>query len=183
MATTIDIQESPPAAFPAIPGLVETIEPGVVWERLDSWINARWGERDCAFIVEGPSDWRAPLYPFAVATIEIWEAGEWVSAVIPPSPLGGYCLEGVGPFRFAGVLGSVDAPPAIVLEAARRLGAYLAAVASHGFKNAILTKEASDEVDAFEYGAPVNAARALQYSGAADLLRRFRRPPGAEAAA
>lgn len=182
MAATIDIQESSPATSPPIAGLVEGIEPGVVWERLDSWINARWGVRDCAFIVEGPGDWRAPLYPFTVATIEIWEAGEWVSAVIPPSPLGGYRLESVGPFRFTGLLGAADAPPAIVLEAARRLGAYLKAVASRSFENAILTQESSDEVDSYSYGAPVNAARALQYSGAADLLRRFRRPPGAEAA-
>ncbi len=182
MATTLEIIESAPPTFPDIPGLVESIDAATVWARLEGWINARWAERDCSFIVEGAGHWRAPLYPFTVATIETWEAGEWVTAVIPPSPLGGYCLEGVGPFRFAGILGAADAPPAIVLEAARRLGSYLVAVASRNFENALVMRQTSDELDSFEYGAPYNAARALQYSGAADLLRRFRRPPGAELA-
>lgn len=183
MATTLDIQESAPAAFPDIPGLAEGIDAATVWARIDGWIAARWGERECVFVVEGPGDWRPPHVPFAVATIEIWEAGEWVSAVIPPTPLGGYRLESVGPFRFTGILGSVETPPAIVLEAARRLGAYLVAIASRNFENAILTQESSDEIDSYSYGAPGNAAKALQYSGAGDLLRRFRWPPGAEGAA
>lgn len=179
MATTLEVIESAPAAFPEIPNLAEGIEVATVWARIDGWINARWGERECAFIVEGPGHWRAPLYPFIVATIEIWDASEWVSAVIAPSALAGYQLEGVGPYRFMGILGDAADPPAIVLEAARRLGAYLVAAASRQFENAILTKESSDEIDSFEYAPPANAAKALQYSGAADLLRRFRRPPGA----
>jgi hypothetical protein len=182
MATTLQILESPPAAYPDIPGLPDTIDAATVWARLEGWIAHRWGERDCVFISEGPGDWRPPLQPFSTLTIEIWEAGDWVSAVIPPSPLGGYCLESIGPFRFTGTLGADDDPPAIVLEAAWRLGAYLATVAARDFENIVVTKETSDEVDSFEYGSPNVAARAMQYSGAADLLRRFRRPPGAEAA-
>lgn len=175
MATTLEIIESAPATFPPIPNLAIGIDPGTVWARLDAWNAWRWGERNCSFVVEGPGDWRAPLLPFSTLTIEVWFDGAFVSAVLPPSPLGGYCLESVGPYRFAGLLGDTADPPEAVFEAARRLGQFLVTVAARNFDNAILTKESSEEVDSFEYGSPNVAARAMQYSGAGDLLRRYRR--------
>lgn len=183
MVTTLRIIESPPTAYPDIPGLIDGIDPATVWARLESWIGWRWNTRAVVFTVEGPGDWSAPLCPATFGVTEIWKDDAWGVVTLQPSAFGGLFLPECAHYRIGATVGAVDAPPPIVLEAARRLGAYLKAVASRSFENAILTKESSDEIDSFEYAPPANAAKALQYSGAADLLRRFRRPPGAEVAA
>lgn len=175
MTTTLQILESAPASWPAIPGLPADLDAAVVWLRLESWIAWRWGERECAFVVEGPGEWTAPFTPFTTTTIEVWHDGEWELASVAPTPCGGYELGEVGPFRFTGLLGDVDDPPSIVLEAARRLGTYLVQVAARDFCNVVLSKEESADVDSFEFASPNVAARAISYSGAGDLLRRYRR--------
>ncbi len=89
-----------------------------------------------------------------------------------PSPLGGYCLPGTGPYRFTGTAGEDDADvPAIVQEAYRRLAEYFAEpIAGIGVHS-----EAVPDIATIEYGSPTWRAQALQQSGAADLLRTFRR--------
>lgn len=173
-AITLEIEESAPAEYPEITGLASGIEPAVVWARIESWIGWRWGDRDVVFIVEGPGSWNPPLKPFTLTSAECWRGEAWVEIESTPAALG-FTLVSEGPFRLTGTCGSDETPPEVVLEAARRLGQFLVTAAARKFDNAFLTAQASEEVDRFEYGSPTAAARALQYSGAADLLRPYRR--------
>ena len=179
MAVTTDIQESLPDAYPTIENLPPAIhgaDADAAWQRLESWISHRWGERNAIFIVEGPGEWSPPLQPFSTLTIEIWHDSEWVSAVVPPSPSGGYCLDFVGPFRFTGVAGTDEAPPPAVQEAYRRLLTYSSSIIGHdgGAKGAITQSQDSGANAGGREFMSAWAARALQLSGAADLLRPYR---------
>ena len=173
-AITLEIEESAPAEYPEIPNLPAEIAAATVWSRLESWIGWRWGSRAVVFIVEGPGSWLPPLKPFTATTIEAWQGEQWVEVEGQAAALG-YTLVSEGPFRITGDCGAEEDPPAIVLEAAYRLGQYLVTTSSRKFENVVIAKEASEEIDSFEYGSPNVAARALQYSGAADLLRPYRR--------
>lgn len=179
MAITLEIQESAPLEYPEIDNLPDArfgTDADAIWQRIECWIGHRWGKRDVIFIVEGPGDWTPPLVPFSTLTIEVWHDDEWVSAVVPPTPLGGYRLDFPGPFRFAGVAGSTDAPPPAVKEAYRRLITYSSSIIGHdgGAKGAVTRSDyAGENAGGREF---VNgwAGKAIQYSGAADLLRPWR---------
>ena len=176
MAVTVDIQEAEPAAWPDAPeGLSDAaaaLDHGTVWARLEGWCAHRWGERAVVFTVEGPGDWRPPLRPVTVATVERWEGYAWTSATLNPAPLGGYELTGCGPYRFTGTVGTDDDPPASVLEAFRRLAEFWATTdeapgaASYKVTVGPITTEQSRAATWF--------ARAIDTSGAADLLRPYR---------
>jgi hypothetical protein len=62
--------------------------------------------------------------------------------------------------------------PRLVDEAYKRLAEYTATL---NFKDTGLRSENLPDIGTFEFGNPSWRARALQDSGAADLLRNFRR--------
>jgi len=175
MAVTLKQIESPADDYPAAPDGLSTaataIEAAVVWQRLESWIAWRWSVRDVEWIVEGCGEWVPPLTPATIATTEVWAGEAWEAVELRPSPLGGYVLPSVGPYRFAGTVGVDDDVPANVLEAFRRLAEYFAAL---GFDGVGLRTEEVPGVWQGEYDQRARA-RALQDSGAADLLRTYRR--------
>jgi hypothetical protein len=180
--STLQILEDVAAAeWPAIPlGLSDAaaaIAPEVIWRRVESWIAWRWGERPCTFIVEGGcGSWRPPLCPFTASTVEAWTGEAWEAVVLPADPLGGYVLGGASHYRFSGVVGSDDTPPEDVLEAYRRLAEYFAAkpgVAGSSSRSVELGGALRES-----YDRPASwRARGMAYSGAADLLRPYRRAP------
>ncbi len=193
MPTTLSIEEGiPEDGYPDIvlqgdaqvAKLVDT-----AWQRVESWIAHRWGERPVTFIVEGPGEWVPPLRPFTAATIEVWSDSAWVETIVGPSPLGGFCLGSIGPYRFTGACGSTDEPPRAVKEAVFRLAEYFQGIDEIPASQRPLSKFRTDaepfETDALpgtiirevEREQP-NAnwiARAMQMSGAADLLRPWRK--------
>jgi hypothetical protein len=193
MPSTLSIEEGvPEEGYPVIavgsgPQAAKIVE--TAWQRVESWIAHRWGERPVTFIVEGPGEWVPPLRPFTVYTIEAWIDNTWVSAVVAPSPLGGFCLDRIGPFRFIGDLGSTDEPPRAVKEAVFRLAEYYCAVDDVSPSERPLSKfKTSAEPVGDDGGAasiiatiereqsnPNWIARAMQLSGAADLLRPWRK--------
>lgn len=192
MPSTLSIEEGVPEdGYPVIavgngPQTAKIVE--TAWQRVESWIAHRWGERPVTFIVEGPGEWVPPLRPFTPDTIEAWIDNAWVSAVVAPSPLGGFCLDRVGPFRFIGDLGSIDEPPRAVKEAVFRLAEYYNAIdgvpASERPLSKIKATEAYSDDDGVttvlrdverEQANPNWIARAMQMSGAADLLRPWRK--------
>lgn len=179
--TTLRIIEEAPAAWPAAPsGLspkAAAIAPAVVWRRLESWIAWRWGARACSFVVEGRyAAWRAPLHPFTAATVEAWDGDAWAAVTLPADPLDGVLLGPAPHYRFAGTLGAAATPPADVLEAYRRLSEYMAE--KHGLDgSSSRTVELGGDLKESYERAPTWLARAMSYSGAADLLRPYRRAP------
>jgi len=173
-----DPPTEPPAATPVLSTeLAASGDPSLtldaVWQRIEAWIAFRWGERSAVFIVEGPGEWLPDAAPFVASTIERWEDGAWIAATPDPTPLGGWLLDGFQ-YRLAGTLGSADEPPAAVQAAAIRLARFLAA------RDGLTPRPGTTEHSigaGVTIGAKAPAARvakAIHYSGAADLLRPYR---------
>ncbi|WP_306253891.1 hypothetical protein [Parvularcula sp. IMCC14364] len=136
-----------------------------LWQRIESYIAFRWGVRTVVWIVEGPGTFETPLKPATVSTTEIWQNEAWASVTLKAAPLG-YVLEDAT-YRFTASVGTGDVPPAIVQEAIRRLAFY-----------AVETWQQSGGWTGLGDGqttVPSWPARSMQYSGAADLLRPYRR--------
>lgn len=168
MAITVEQIEALPEAYPAIDPAV----PDAVWARLESYILHRFTERTVTWIVEGPGEWVPPLTPSTVATVEIWADGAWTAITPDASPRGGYWLPGCGPYRFTGTAGGGDVP-AIVIEAAQRLATYMATKITAPGATAERVRAGSVEIERSRAASWMG--QAMQNSGAADLLRSYRR--------
>ncbi len=179
--TTLKIDEGRPNDWQDAPQGPSTraarLSPAIVWRRLEVWIAWRWGERPCTFIVEGGCGaWRAPLTPFVIETTEVWDGDTWAAVTLPTSPLGGVQIGDASHYRFTGTLGADEDPPEDVLEAYARLAEY--SVEKRGLAgSSSRTVELGGELRESYDRAPTWLARAIQYSGAADLLRPYRRAP------
>lgn len=158
--------EAQPRSYPVV-GDVGVNLP-VVWQRIEHYIRWRWNPRHVEWIVSGPCEFVLPLKPASISKFEVWQNGQFETLAALPKTPRGYQLDRAT-YRITAEVGSNDAPPEAVTEACRRLDAYMADVASHG---AGLTSESDGD---YSYSRTANhAGRALQYSGAADLLRAYR---------
>lgn len=182
MAETLKQTEAPPAAYPAAPsGLsaaAAALAPEAIWQRIESWVTARWSSRVVTWLVEGPGEWTPPLSPATLTTAEVWAGSEWSEVVLQPAP-DGFCLPAEGPYRITAAVGSGPAP-AVALEAFRRLAEYSADIGAYGSWKGPAGATASDmnlgEGLSHSVDRPATwAARALINSGAADLMRPYRR--------
>jgi hypothetical protein len=173
MATTIKEDEAIPASYPATPwGLsakAAALDANFIWARIEAYIAHRFAEREVVWTVEGPGEWTPPLAPATITASEVWSADAWQAATLAPSPLGGFVLTGCGHYRITADVG--DGPvPSCVSEAFKRLAEYLAALmASPGIR-----QNSTDGLETIEYDASA-IARAMERSGAGDLLRPYRR--------
>lgn len=177
MAVTIRQTESVPETYPDVPEGLSTdaaaLDPAVIWQRIEAYTAWRWSLRDVEWIVEGDGDWCPPLQPATIATTEGWRDDAWEAVELRPTPLGGYCLPGCGPHRIVGTVGDDDADvPALILEAYRRLAEFVAQIE---FEHPGVRSISVPDVVTMEAASSSWRARALQDSGAADLLRSFRR--------
>jgi hypothetical protein len=169
MAAVISETEAQPAAWPEIPveGLGDPAR-ATVWRRIEGFIAWRFAPRAALYVVEGPGAWRPRLRPFAIELVERWGSDGWEEVALPAEPLGGVELV-AGTYRIAATIGEAGAAPADVLEAARRLAEYQLDLAADGGAG---RQEIS--VGALRVASERWPARAMQLSGAADLLRPYR---------
>lgn len=167
-------QEGAPEAYPEVAGLsakAEALDAAAIWQRIEQWIAYRWGERPVTWTVRGRGEWLPPLDPFTIENVEqygglTWDTAGWRSAELVPSPMG-LELTG-GTYRIQATVGSPDDPPAVVLQAFTRLAEYLAEGDARAFSGYSRTLgDASENIER----PVVWQARAIHYSGAADLLR------------
>lgn len=176
MAVTIRQTESAPDDYPEAPEGLSTEATAIldaVWRRIEAYVAFRTTERDVSWIVEGCGEWVPPLKPATIATVDVWEGDVWTAITLPPSPLGGYVLPGDGPYRFSGTAGDDDADvPADLAEAVRRLAEFMSAASESSHPG--LRSETVPDIWTGEFDNRA-MARALQDSGAADLLRNYRR--------
>ncbi|HWM47085.1 MAG TPA: hypothetical protein VNR11_09255 [Xanthobacteraceae bacterium] len=173
MAVTIKQTESEPEEYNLLPAVALAT---VAWQRIEPYIAHRFSPRTVAWIVEGPGEWHPPLTPATISTVEVWSsADEWETATLAASPLGGYFLPCTGPYRFAGSVGSPhnENPPDNIVEAVKRLAAYLAA--KPGKPGAMSESITAGSISISHRRSESWMASALQNSGAADLLRAFRK--------
>lgn len=180
MAVTLKQTETTPESYPAIPSspailsdAAAALDPIFIWQRIESYVAQRWTERVVEFLVEGPGEWIPPLAPANVTMIEIWSrAGAWEMCDLIEAPRG-FWLPATGPYRFTATVGAENALPANALEAFRRLAEYMAA--RSGIAGASREQVSTGSVSISKSRSASWMAEALQNSGAADLLRAYRR--------
>ncbi|MCI5110406.1 MAG: hypothetical protein MRY75_07605 [Marivita sp.] len=170
--------EAVPTAYPAAPsGLsaeAAALDPDMIWARIEAYIAHRWTPRQVIWIVEGDGDWCPNLAPLEVTAEEMWNGTAWVSATVYASPYGGYRLTQAGLFRFTGTVGAnAGDVPAAVFEAFKRLASYYADCDDRAGANSV--SERLGDLETSVTRNPAWMARAMQNSGAADLLRPYRR--------
>ncbi|MET4254060.1 hypothetical protein [Bradyrhizobium sp. LA6.7] len=178
MACAIKQTESAPASYPATPSGVSSAVTDLattIWQRIEAYVAYRWTSRAVVWVVEGPGEWHPPLSPATISTVEVWSCGanDWEDCTPPASPLGGYWLPASGPFRFTGTVGAGATVPDNVKEAFKRLGAYM--VAKPGTPGARSERISAGSIDIQRSRSESWMASALQNSGAADLLRTYRK--------
>ncbi|HEY8066246.1 MAG TPA: hypothetical protein VIF40_16200 [Methylosinus sp.] len=176
VATTIKQDEAFPASYPPRPtGLssaASALDAAMIWQRIEAYIAYRYAARAVIWTVEGCGEWRPPLAPTTVSVTEVWsQGGVWEATILDAAPLGGFCLSATGPYRFTASVGGGDMPAAVA-EAYRRLAEYFAIARQNA--NPGVRQEHVDGVMMNLFDATA-LAKAMQNSGAGDLLRSFRR--------
>lgn len=109
------------------------------------------------------------MSPFTASVTERWTGTSWETAILRPSPLDGFDLDG-GIFRVAGTAGDTSDVPDDVQEAWRRLHSFILGGSSEHLDMAATfsSEDGGERPRAY-------AAKAIPLSGAGDLLRPYRR--------
>ena len=170
MAETVSQFEDIPGSYPS--GGSDTDD--ALWQRIEAHCAQRWTPRQVVWIVDGPGLWKPPLGPATITQTEIWRHGAYEVKAPELSPFGGFNLHHHGPYRITATVGDNNPAPMIVLEAFERLKAY--ANADHGGLPGVSSYSVNTGQISESYRRnPAFMARALEMSGAADLLRGYRR--------
>lgn len=167
--TFLSETEGQPSAWPPVPGHDGDLD--AVWQRVEAWITYRWRARPVVYVVEGPGEWVPRLGPFTLGTVQRWDGSKYVTVTLLPGPLG-FMLDGYT-YRVTGTAGDTSTPPPAVLTAVSRLAEYMDTPEKHPGASAY--KTGVGPLDIEEQRSPAWLAKALAYSGAADLLRPYRR--------
>ncbi|MDT0635049.1 hypothetical protein [Spectribacter hydrogenoxidans] len=173
MVELLSVTEGQPSSYPSLPADVSSeastaIEAATVWQRIEAWIAYRWNERSVTWVVQGPGVWLPPLRPYTVDSAEAWNGQAYESVTLTDAPVG-FELDGKA-YKVQATVGDTDDPPDIVDEAVRRLTEYLYQVTQDPVPG---HTTATDGDYSFTRSAGW-AARAIQHSGAGDLLRAYR---------
>jgi hypothetical protein len=179
MTLTIKQTEGAPTNYPAISGLsdaADLLNKGALWRRIELHVIYRWGEREVLWTVEGAGEWVPPLTPGVINTVSVWNGTGWEAATLDMTPLGYLLLDET--YLFDATVGSVytDGVPDDVAEAFRRLAEYHAAEdpLPPGVNQYTVELGSGGVQETISRNA-AHTAKALVNSGAADLLRPYRR--------
>ncbi len=177
MATTVKQEEAQPATWPALPvGLsaaATALDPFPLWARIESHIAFRYTPRTVVWTVEGLDDWTPPLAPATVTLAERWTGSAWVAVTLAAGPYG-FTFDDPGPHRITATVGG-GTVPATMNEAYRRLAEYCAASDASRPGVSDYSVNLDGALTQSWQRNPAHLARALVNSGAADLLRPYRR--------
>jgi hypothetical protein len=166
--------EAVPVAYPKRPtGLSDeaaALDPDSVWARIEAYTVYRFSAREVVWTLRGNAgdEWHPRLAPMLSRVAHIWASGAWEVVTLFDGPLG-ICLPVDGIYRITAQVGA-GGVPAPISEAFRRLAEYSTGIGS----SADSFTAANDGESSFERSSAW-AARAIQNSGAADLLRPYRR--------
>lgn len=169
--------EAIPATYPTTPtGLspaANELSSDAIWARIESYIAHRFTSRAVVWTIEGAGDWSPPLTPAAVTAAQKWVSGSWVEITLPAGPFG-FCLPSDGVIRVSANVGG-GTVPAAVSEAFRRLAEYSADTDDRAGASSYSASLGGGDVGEHYTRASSWLARAMQNSGAGDLLRQYRR--------
>ena len=198
-AVICDEAEFPPLAYPDVPhaalALPDYGKPAAwVWQRIEKYCNWRWTPREVQIEVDGCGWISLPVRPLRVTKLEYfdemvsyrWSETSWTEFT-PASAArqrGGKIYSPFNHTRITGIAGEDNPAPEAVIHAAVRLHTYLAH-GSEGFPLWATSRSHTAETNDGEgvssnrnesFQRPANyIAKAMQNSGAADLLRPYRR--------
>ena len=142
-----------------------------IWKRIEAYVVWRWGQRQVEWIVHGQGVFVPPLKPVTITSVDRF-GSDWEPYQPSRTPFGIELPEGY--YRLQGIAGLNVEPPSDVLEAYTRLSEYLAEIKGEGHMGATSVEDAVPGVS-FNIRRPAQAlSRALEYSGAADLLKAYR---------
>jgi len=163
--------ENPPEAYPEIPGLTGD-ELATAWQRIEHYTAYRFSPRTVTWLLEScGGEWIAPLRTVSSITARRWTGDGYQSVTLAPAP-GGWKVP-AGRYEIEATVGAGPVPAAVA-SAVKRLAEYMAeeSLLPAGLRSySANVGQLSETVS----GDPARAARALQNSGAADLLRPYRR--------
>jgi hypothetical protein len=168
--------ENTPAGYPAVPSDLSTVAMALnvdmIWARIESYTAHRFTEREVVWTLRADAgdEFHPRLTPVVSSVAHYWDE-QWESITLRNGPMG-ICLPFDGTFKITAQVGAGDVP-APVSEAFRRLAEYLAD--DPGTAGASGTKVAIGPIQEELTRSPNWIARAMQQSGAGDLLRNYRR--------
>ena len=169
--------EQSPASYPAAPSGLSTeaaaLDSDMIWSRIEAYTAHRFTVRTVTWTVTGPGSFEPDLTPATITTSEIWDGTGYIPASLDASFMGGAVLGHEGPYRITATVGAGPVPAA-VSEAYRRLAEYLAADPG-GVVGASSYSVGIGQLTETIRRDPAFIAKAMQMSGAGDLLRPFRR--------
>ncbi|WP_299907683.1 hypothetical protein [uncultured Paracoccus sp.] len=179
MIELVSQTEARPADYPPDSGL--TLDAGaIVWQRIEHYIAWRFTPRQVVWHVDSTGgEWAPPLRPVVALTARKWTGTAFEVSALAPAPLG-WTIP-AGRYELTATVGEGPAPEAAA-AAARLLAEYLGIRGEYtGEARRVLplgVRSYSANVGQLSesFSAdPAAMARALQNSGAADLLRPYRR--------
>lgn len=166
MIRAIKQVEALPESYPAVDGVTGAALASA-WQRIEHYIAFRYSEREVVWRLDTDAgEWRPPLAPI----VAIEAQGEGDPFTPENGPMGGY-LFACGQWTITATVGASPVPET-VSEAVRRLAKYLA------FEDSLppgVTRFSSGGFNASIRREDTTPARAIINSGAADLLRAYRR--------
>ncbi|MEC3861188.1 hypothetical protein VK792_07825 [Mesobacterium sp. TK19101] len=169
--------EDVPAAYPDPPaGLsadAAALDTDLIWGRIEAYCAHRWTPREVVWTILGDvgDQWHPPLTPVVSREAHFW-GDQWEGLTLLDGPLG-ICLPFDGTYKITAQVGGGDVP-APVLGAFTRLAEYSADTEERaGATDYSVNLGGAIQENFSRY--PSWLARAMQYSGAADLLRPYRR--------
>lgn len=174
------MKESEPAEYPAVSGLsanAAALSEGALWGRIEAHTAHRWTPRDVVWSVHGCGLFLPSLAPAELNGVLAWDGSQWgASTDFEVGPHGVNLLSETY-YRMGYTVGDGETLPEVVAEAYRRYAEYLAAVDDSLMPPGV-SRYSVDIGGSLATTASRRAdfmARALTDSGAADLLRPFRR--------
>lgn len=171
MIETLSQYEAEPATYPTIPDLASD-DAAMIWQRIEFYTAYRFSERQVTWRVNSDGgEWSPPLRPVSDLAATIWNGTAYEAVTLSASP-GGWCLPH-GQYEITASVGAAPVPAAVA-TAAKRLADYMmaesltpAGARSYSTNGGQLSESFTMDLTA--------KARALQNSGAADLLRPYRK--------
>lgn len=167
MIRAISQKEALPDSYPAIDGVTgEAL--AVAWQRVEHYTAYRYSPRQVVWRLDAEAgEWLAPLAPIVAITAQ---QGDGAPYEPESGPMGGYLIES-GCTVLTATVGAEPVPVAVA-QAVQRLARYLAV------SDAIppgVTRFGSGTFNASVRREDISPAMAMVNSGAADLLRAYRR--------
>ncbi len=169
MAITLKQDEAIPSAYP-------TAEQDAIWQRIEHYTACRWTPRQVVWTVEGAGDWKPLLSPVEVTLVEEWQGDAWQAVDAPVGPYG-LRFGHDSTWRVTATVGANTSAPVAVLEAVERLAGYSAEIGKADESHGQLVSNSMNlggELQLTHRYERNWTGRALQLSGAADLLRPYR---------